>query len=65
MFAGDQVIPSHTYLGIYAGEYLTNEVGEERGKSVFVLLFAIYIKFLAGNTTSSGGRICSKWTPII
>jgi hypothetical protein len=36
VFAGEQMIPANTFLGIYAGEYLTDDVGEERG------MFVIY-----------------------
>jgi histone-lysine N-methyltransferase SUV39H len=32
VFAGSRKIPSGTFVGIYAGELLTDEVGEERGK---------------------------------
>ena len=35
VFAGDKRIPGDTFLGIYAGEILTDEVGEERGMLVF------------------------------
>jgi [histone H3]-lysine9 N-trimethyltransferase SUV39H len=37
VFAGDKRIPEDTFLGIYAGELLTDEAGEERG--MFVLYF--------------------------
>ncbi|KAH9937724.1 SET domain-containing protein [Amylocystis lapponica] len=31
VFAGSKKIPANTFIGIYAGEYLTDEQGEERG----------------------------------
>ncbi|OCH88882.1 SET domain-containing protein [Obba rivulosa] len=32
VFAGNKRIPAHTFVGIYAGEYITDEEGEKRGK---------------------------------
>ena len=36
IFAGTKRIPAYTYLGVYAGEYITDAEGEKRGEWVLV-----------------------------
>ena len=38
IFAG-QNIPAHTFIGVYAGEFLTGKEGDERGECVVFLHF--------------------------
>jgi len=37
VFAGAKRIPKGSYIGIYAGEILTEQEGEDRGQYVFLL----------------------------
>lgn len=54
VFAGPRRIPSGTFIGIYAGELLTDEVGEERGKKYNAFgrtyLFDLDFYYLRGGT---------------
>lgn len=59
---GDEFIPQNTFIGIYAGEYITIEEAEKREQYVFYCLWVLLFNFLKlepsqASTTKVEGHI--------